>query len=264
MNNLEMEYLYSFVKKECVRSFIINLDLPQFNLEFEEVRYPRYLYENTFRNKLEYLYGYETCIRYIPIDLILPFYLKSKTEIPVEYKMKTELDQIGNNSHQNLYGAEYVKNMYLSGRTVAWQNLDGMKERMRTKLDTLLARIAMNDYKNVQYTFVLSPYSALYWYHIKKGNYRDQFIDFVYYLNQSMEKYDNVRLMFFFNMNEITDLNNYSDISHFCPALTGKVLENIYNPAYELNSSNIDTKVHQLDSLVNVFVEQNKDWLLPI
>lgn len=261
MNNKEMEYLYSFVKKDRVKSFIINLDIPQFNLGFEEVRYPRFLYEGKLQNKLEYLYGYEACIRFIPIDLILPLYLKDKTEIPVDYKMKTELDQIGNSSHQTLYGAEYVKDMYLNGHTVSLQNMDGMKERMRSKLDTLLTTMDINKYKNIQYTFVLSPYSALYWHHTKKSGYNEQFIDFVYYLSQSMEKYENVRLMFFFDMDEITDLNNYSDISHFSPAITNKVLENIYNPIYELNSSNIDTKIHRLDSLVTIFEEQNKDWL---
>jgi len=261
MNNKEMEYLYSFVKKDSVKSFIINLDIPQFNLGFEEVRYPRFLYEGTFQNKIEYMYGYEACIRFIPIDLILPLYLKDKTEIPVEYKMKIELDQIGNSSHQNHYGAGYVKDMYLKGQTVSVQNMNGMEERMRNKLDTLLTTIDMNNYKDIQYTFVLSPYSALYWYHTKKCGYHDQFIDFLYHLNRTMEKCDNVRLMLFFDMDEITDLDNYADISHFNPALTNKVLENIYNPIYELDSSNIDARVHRLDSLVTIFIEQNKDWL---
>lgn len=261
MNNVEMEYLYSFVRKDSVKSFIINLDIPQFNLGFEELRYPRFLYEGTFRNKLEYLYGYETLVRFLPIDLVLPVYLKGKDEVPIEYKMKTDLDKIGNNSHQNHYGAGYVKDMYLSGRTVSVQNLDGMKERMRNKLDTLLGRFAIDGYKNIQYTIVLSPYSALYWHHTKICGYHDQFIDFIYYLNQSLEKYDNVKLMFFFNMDEITDLNNYADISHFSPVVTSKVQENMHNPVYELNSSNIDTKIHQLDSLVRIFEEQNRDWL---
>lgn len=261
MNNEEMKYLYSLVKKDSVKSFIINFDIPQFNLGFEEVRYPRFLYENKPINKLQYLYGYEACIRFLPIDLILPLYLKSKEQIPVEYVMKTEIDQIGNNSYLNYYDAEHVKDLYLSGQTVSIQRLDGMKERMHSKLASLLENMAIDDHKDIQYTIVLSPYSALYWYHTKESGYYDQFIDFIYHLQQSLKAYNNARLMFFFNMNEITDLNNYSDVTHFSPALTDKVLENIYNPEYELNSSNINNKIHQLDSLVNIFVEQNKDWL---
>ncbi|MDR0823587.1 MAG: hypothetical protein LBN74_00710 [Prevotella sp.] len=263
MNNKEMEYLYSFIKKDSLKSIIINIDIPQLNLGFEEVRFPRFLYDNTFLNKMEYLYGYETCVRFMPIDIILPLYLKGKNpeDISPAYKMKTDIDNIGNNSYENEYNAEYVKELYLSGRTVSLQNLDGMRERMRAKLDTLLTCMEINKYKKTEYKFVLSPYSALYWYHTRKNGYYNQFIDFVYYLNKSVEKYDNAKLMFFSDFDEITDLNYYTDISHFNPELSNKVIDNVYNPEYELNSSNIEYKTQRLDSLVNVFTEKNKDWL---
>lgn len=263
MNNEEMKYLYSFVKKDSVKSFIINIDVPQLNLGFEEVRFPKFLYDNTFKNKMEYLYGYETCIRFIPIDIALSLYLKNKDveSLSPTYRMKTDIDQIGNNSHQNIYDADYVKDMYLSGRTVSVQNLEGIHERMHQKLDTLLACMDLDNYKHIEYTFVLSPYSALYWYHTRKEGYYNQFLDFIYYLNESVGKHDNAKLMFFFDLDEILDLNYYTDVSHFNPSLSNKVLDNVYNPEYELNASNIDYKIQRLDSLVNVFVEKNKDWL---
>lgn len=263
MNNEEMKYLYSFVKKDSIKSIIINIDVPQLNLGFEEVRFPRFLYDNTLKNKMEYLYGYETCIRFIPIDVALSLYLKDKDvqEISPTYRMKTDIDQIGNNSHQNIYSADYVKGMYLEGRTVSVQNLEGMSERMRHKLDTLMSSLDLDRYKNVEYTFVLSPYSALYWYHTQKGGYYNQFLEFIYYLNESVEKHNNAKLMFFFDLDEIINLDFYTDVSHFSPALSNKVLDNVYNPEYELNTSNIDSKIQRLDSLVNIFTEKNKDWL---
>lgn len=263
MNNEEMKYFYSFIKKDSLKSLIINIDIPQLNLGFEEVRFPKFLYDNTLKNKLEYLYGYETFIRFIPIDVVIPLYLKNKNleDLPPAYRMKTDIDQIGNNNYENIYDAEHVKNLYLSGITVSMQNMDGMHDRLRNKLDTVLMSINPNNYKHVEYTFVLSPYSALYWYHTQQAGYYDQFRDFVYYINESIEKFGNARLMLFFDMDQITDLNYYTDVSHFSPALSNKVLDNIYNPNYELNSKNIDYKMHRLDSLVNAFVEENKDWL---
>lgn len=261
MNYMEMEYLYSFIKKDQVSSFIINLDIPQFNLPFEEIRYPKYLYDDGILNKLEYLYGYETCIRFTPIDIGLSIYLKDKTDISPEYRMKTNIDEIGNNSLDNIYNGEYVKQLYLNGTGVSFQVQEGMTERMQSRLDSLLSRLEVSKYKSATYTFVLPPYSALYWYHTKKAGYYSQFIDFIHYLEKSIQKYDNARIMFFFDSDEITDLNYYSDISHFSPALSDKILNNIHNEEYLLSSDNINYKIQRLDSLVNSYIEENKDWL---
>ncbi|MFV0536749.1 MAG: hypothetical protein ACK5M3_05165 [Dysgonomonas sp.] len=261
MNCVEMEYIYSLIKKEQVKTFIINIDIPQFNSTFEEVRYPQYLYEDGIVNKLKYLYGYETFVRFTPIDIGLTLYLKDESKITPEYDMKTNIDNVGNTSLDVHYGADYVKQLYLSGWTVSEQLLEDMKSRMQTRLDSMLARMSPDKYPNAEYVFVMPPYSALYWYHAKKQGYYNEFMDFTRYIEYSIRKYNNVRIALFFDMDEITDLNFYADITHFNPAISDKILENIKNPAYELTPSNIDCKLHRVDSLVNVFVEQNKDWL---
>lgn len=132
---------------------------------------------------------------------------------------------------------------------------------METRLDSLLARMEIEKHKDIRYTFVFSSYSALYWYHAKRYNYYEPFMDFVYYFNKSIEKYDNTRIAFFFDRKEITDLNYYSDITHFGPVLSDTILTNVYNPKYELNTQSIDSRMAAVDSLVNSFIEKNKNWL---
>jgi len=261
MNCIEMEYLYSFVKKEKAKTIIINLDITQFNALFEEIRYPRYLYDDGVLNKLQYLYGYETFVRFAPIDIGLTFYLKDKENISPQYEMKTTIDNVGNTSLDGHYSAEHVKSLYLSGWTVSEQPLKNMESRMQNRLDTMLMRIAPDKYKDTNFIFVMPPYSALYWHHTKKMGYYDQFTNFTYYLDTAISKYDNARIAFYFDIEEITDLNYYTDITHFSPAISDKILRNINNPDYTLNSSDIDRRLHQVDSLVSVFAEKNKDWL---
>lgn len=261
MNCVEMEYIYSFIKKEQVKTFIINIDIPQFNAAFEEVRYPKYLYDNGILNKLKYLYGYETFVRFAPIDVGLTFYLKNEKNITPEYDMKTNIDNVGNTSLEVQYGADHVKGLYLSGWSVSEQVLEDMESRMQNRLDSMLARMTPDKYPDAEYIFVMPSYSALYWYHTKQEGYYDQFMSFTRYINKAISKYDNVRIAFFFDINEITNLDYYADITHFNPAISDKILENINNPVYKLDSSNIDYKLHRVDSLVNVFAEQNKDWL---
>lgn len=261
MNCVEMEYIYSVIKKEQVKTFIINIDIPLFNSTFEEVRYPQYLYENGIINKLKYLYGYETFVRFTPIDIGLTLYLNDKSNITPEYDMKTNIDNVGNTSLDVHYGADYVKQLYLSGHTVSDQSLEGMESRMKARLDSLLTRMSPDKYPDAEYIFVMPPYSALYWYHTKQRGYYNEFIEFTHYIEHSISKYKNARIAFFFDIDEITDLNYYADITHFNPVISDKILENINNPAYQLSPSNIDYKLNRVDSLMNVFVGQNKDWL---
>lgn len=261
MNIPEMEYLYSFVNKDSTKEFIINVDIALFNQFGIGNRYPKYLYDDGILNKLKYLYGYETWMQYIPADIGMTLYFKIKKDIPLTYRMKTNIDDIGNNSFDVLYNADNVKAQYLNGISVSPQVMEDMKLRMEETLDSLLTHMEINKHKGVRYTFVFSSYSALYWYHARRYNYYDPFMDFVYYFNKSVEKYDNTRIAFFFDREEITDLNYYSDITHFGPVLSDTILTNVYNPKYELNSQNIDSRMSAVDDLVNSFIEENKNWL---
>lgn len=261
LNIPEMKYLYSFVNKEKTKDFIINIDIALFNQFGIGNRYPRYLYEDGLMNKLKYMYGYETWLQYIPADLGMGLYFKIKKDVPLSYKMKTSIDNIGNNSFDVQYSAGEVKRQYLSGISVSNQILENMKPRMEVALDSLLSSMKIDKYKDINYTFVFSSYSALYWYHAKKNNYYETFMGFIRHFHKNVEKYDNVRIAFFFDREEILDLNYYSDITHFGPALSDTILTNVYNPKYELNSWNMDERISRVDSLVNLFAEENKDWL---
>jgi hypothetical protein len=125
----------------------------------------------------------------------------------------------------------------------------------------MLARISPDKYPNAKFIFVMPPYSALYWYHARQKGYYDNFMNFAHYLNKAVSRYDNARIALFFDIEEVTDLNYYADITHFSPAISDKILENINNPAYNLTLSNIEYKLHRVDSLVSAFTEKNKDWL---
>lgn len=261
MNITEMLYLYSYIRKDDVDNLIINIDLPLFSRMDKSMRYPRYLYEDNILNKLKYLYGYETLIQYVPADIGMTLYFQSGKDIPLSYKMKTDIDNIGSDSFEVEYSAENVKKQYLAGRTVSYQILDSMKYRMHKRLDDVLNAIEIDKNPNIQYTFLFPSYSGLYLYHTQIKGYYREYMDFVYHFRESVEKYENVRIAFFLDRDEIADLNYYSDITHFGPALSDSISVNIFNPTYELNASNIDYKVARVDSLVNSFAEKNKSWL---
>jgi hypothetical protein len=262
LNIPEMEYIYTLINMERAEDFIINVDVPLFNQFGIGNRLPLFLYEDGLLNKLEYLYGYDALIRYIPADLGVTLYFKvTEGDVPIAYKMKTSIDDIGNDSYGMTYSAEEVKRQYINGIAVSPQILDSMEVRMQNTLDSMLVRLDLKKHADKKYTFMFPSYSGLYWYHARKYGYYAGFIDFVRYFTKSVQKYPNARIVFFFDREEITDLNYYSDITHFGPVLSDKISKDIYNPEYELTKTNLEQRIAKTDSLVNVFIEQNRDWL---
>lgn len=262
MNLAEMQLIYSIVCEKGTKNIILNIDMPFFNQAGYSSRYPQYLYEDGILNKLQYLFGYESVIQYTPADIGVSLYFKwKKDKVSPVYIAKTSIDQIGTESYLRTYNADFVKNAYLTNNTVLYQHTDGMEERMKNSLKSFVAGLEIDKHEDVTYTFMFPSYSALYWYHTRINNYYDQFLNFVSDFTQAVEKYDNVRVISFLDRDEILDLNYYGDITHFGPVLSDSIMTNIYNPKYEINSSNVQAMKHKVDSLVNVYAEENKDWL---
>ncbi|NDV79334.1 hypothetical protein [Dysgonomonas sp. 511] len=258
---LEMEHLYSLIDKQKVDRFIICLDLPPLNDREDAIRYPRYLYDDGLLNKLQYLYSYESVVRFLPVDVGVDLYLKNKTHIPDDYEQKTNIDNIGNNFKESFYyNAEQTKTIFSAGITVTPQYLDSMDTFMPARLDSMLSRIAPDKYPDIDYIFILPPYSALYWITAQNRNYYDYFMHFPQYIATRMAMYKNVRLMYFFDIPQVADLENYRDVTHFSPAMTDWMMDNIDNDDYLANSRNIDDKIARTDSIVKAFIKEN-DWI---
>ncbi|WP_029904133.1 hypothetical protein [Prevotella sp. 10(H)] len=262
MNLAEMKLLYSLLNEKTTKNIILNIDMPFFNQEGVVSRYPRYLYEDGILNKMKYMFGYESLIQYLPADLGLELYFKLKdNDVPAEYRMKTDIDQIGTESYAKTYSAEFVKNFYLAGNSVLYQHTQDIEGRMNRSMNNFIEDLELYKHKDVNYTFMFPSYSALYWYHTQRNNYYEYFLGFSAKFTRAMEKYENVRIISFMDIPEINDLNYYGDVTHFSPELADKIMRNIYNPEYEINASNVDSMMQRVDSLVNVFIEENKDWL---
>lgn len=266
LNLKEMEMLYSNIDKSRVNTFIINIDFSLLNKEIhkEEDRFPAYLFGYGLLDRLQYLLAYETSIRYTPVDIGLDLYLKNKKldEIPSKIRNRINIDDIGNFRDEAIYNnVDHLTFEYLYGYAVSYMDTTKMDERMKNNLDSVFSVIDMKNNPQTEYIFILPPYSALYWYHTRINHYYDKFMLFAHVFIRETEKYGNVRVICFYDLDEITDLNNYSDLTHFNPAISNEIVNNIFTHKYDLNSSNINQRLNKLDSMTNTFTEANKDWL---
>ena len=261
----EMKLLYSLIDLKKTNTVIFNFDMIQFNEWLPASRYPSYLYDQNILDKLQYLFAYESTVRFGLADALLTPYMKSHSaeERSQKINIKTSVDDIGSFVHESIYEDEArIKQMYREGRTVSNPSLYQINSRIKENIDILLATLHLEGNKDKQYIFVLPPYSALYWHITKRDGYFYHLTNNIKHLCRMTDKYKNVRIQFFYNLDQITDLNKYSDVTHYDPSISNYILKNLFNDEYRITKENMEQKIKEFDSKIIQYREDNKDWIL--
>lgn len=266
LNLKETKIIDSLIDKSKLKTYIINIDLPPFakDLNKEGNRFPPYLFRSGIIDNVQYLLAYETSVRYTPADIGLGLYLKDKdfSELPKIIQNRISIDNIGNFGDLAIYNnIDGVINEYLYGFAVSAVSPNGLDARMKSNLDYVFSFLDIKNNPEVNFIFVMPPYSALYWFHTRLNDYNANYKKFIHNFIEESEKYSNTKIVCFYDLEEILDLNNYSDLTHFNPAMSDTIVHNIFTNKYVLDSSNVDRRLNKLDSLTNVFTEKNIDWL---
>ena len=259
----EMIFLYSQTHKET-ETYIVSLDMVQFNEWMAPFRYPQYLFSGKFLDKVRYHFAYESVVRYGLTDVVLSPYiaLTDEEDLAPKLKKRYSVENIGNFSLDAVYNnADRIKRMYRNGQTVSQPQQHEMSERMVGNINSMLDKMEIAKNTDKDYIFVLPPYSALYWHITKEGEYYDHMNYGLRYLCEKTATYPNVHIQFFYTLDQVTDLQRYSDVTHFDPETSNYILENIRNKEYTITSENIDIWLNELDSIVTQYEKDNADWL---
>lgn len=74
------------------------------------------------------------------------------------------------------------------------------------------------------------------------------------YVADRLLQYDNVHLFYFQNMEEVTDLNNYADYSHYKPEINRYMVECFANGEHEITSSEeMDLELTKMRGIIDEF-----------
>lgn len=266
LNLSELEVLYSNLDKKKAKTIIINIDFSLFNknLEKETNRFPNYLFGSSIADNLRYLLSYEASIRYTPVDIGLGLYMNniSQEKIPDKINSRISICDIGN--YKDKIICNDTDNLLFKYRVsfgVSYMETDSMDERMDSNLEKVFSNFDLDGNPDIEYIFILPPYSALYWYHTRINNYYTNFMRFAYRFLHETEKHRNARIICFYDIDEITNLDNYIDITHFNLAISDTISKNLLTHKYDLNRYNISQRLDRLNNLTNQFAETYKTKL---
>ena len=183
----------------------LGIDVMTYTGGVDETKYPipEYLYDSNYLNDVQYLYNKDVVLNYILRPLADP----DKTDLATVYQSWWT---------DEYYNIQWVMHNYEPPEAVA--SVTPPEAYIESVDRNLRANIRPYIERNPDTTFYIffPPYSILYWNDVIQENHLEATMAEYRYIADTLLAYDNVRVFFFANQEQIvTDLNNYADYTHY-------------------------------------------------
>ena len=213
-------------KNSSVDAVFFAMDIPVMAADTETVKYerPEYLYDDSLLNDVKYVLNKDVLFQYIFRPIVQG---KGSDLSEIYFSWWTP----------EYYNIQWVMHTYE----------EPPKSDQVITADDVLPTTKANLEKNIlpfveqhpetQFYFFFPPYSILYWHNVMQDNsFEATFAQYQYVADRLLE-YDNVHLFYFQNMEEVTDLNNYADYSHYKPEINKYMVECFNSGEHEIKTS---------------------------
>ena len=202
------------------------MDIPTMTADTEETKYPLpdYLYDKNPLNDVHYVLNKDVLFQYI----LRPLIQGKGSDLSEIYASWWTPDY---------YNIQWVMHTYeeppKSDKVITAEDV----------LPTTGANLEKNilpfvkEHPETEFYFFFPPYSILYWHNLKQDSFYEAAFAQYQFVADELLKYPNVRVFYFQTMEEVTDLNNYADYSHYKPEINRFMVECFSNGEYEIHSS---------------------------
>jgi hypothetical protein len=230
-------------KNSDVKAVFLAMDVPTMTADTDTTKYPlpEYLYDNNIFNDVYYVLNKDVLLQYIMRPMI--------------QRQGSDLSEIYFSWWTpEYYNIQWVMHTYEEPEknpdvVTAQDVLPGTKENLETNI---LPFIKENP--DTEFYIFFPPYSILYWHNVMQENSYDATFAQYQFIADELLKYENVHLYYFQNMEEVTDLNNYADYSHYKPEINKFMVECFSNGDYEINSSEeMAEALSRMKEIINSF-----------
>ncbi|SFC77662.1 hypothetical protein [Butyrivibrio sp. YAB3001] len=238
-------------KGNPVDAVFFALDIPTMAADTETTKYPRpeYLYDDNLFNDVKYVLNKDVVLQYILRPIIQG---KGSDLSEIYFSWWTP----------EYYNIQWVMHTYE----------EPAKNENELPKDALLKNTEDNLDKNIipfieqnpdtQFYIFFPPYSILYWHNIMQENTFEATFAQYQYVADRLLGYENVHLFYFQNMDEVTDLNNYADYSHYKPEINRYMVECFKNGAHQVKSS--EEMADELLKMRDIINEFDFKWLFSV
>lgn len=193
-------------KGDAVTDVFLGIDEMNYSADVKQTKFPipEYLYDKNYLNDVQYIFNKDVFLNYI-----LRAY--------VDQKDKTEWNKIYPMWWQDEHYQKAIVLMYYE---------PAEESDTYVEPDTYISAVEANLSQNIipyieahpdtTFHIFYPPYSILYWYDAIRQQELDAVIEKYRYMTNRLLEYDNVKVYFFQNQEEIIcNLNNYADYTHY-------------------------------------------------
>ena len=212
-------------KNSPVKEVYMALDIPTMTADPGDTKYPlpMYLYDSNYLNDVKYLLNKDVLLEYI----FRPFVQKKGSDLSEIYFSWWTPDY---------YNIQWVMHNYEQPEENPVETpKNGLIERTEVNLSENIVPF-IEDHPDTEFYIFFPPYSILYWNNVMRENTFEATMEQYRYVADRLLQYDNVRLFYFHTMDEVADLNNYADYSHYKPAINKFMVECFKDGNFEINT----------------------------
>ncbi len=230
-------------QKQPMGAVFFAMDIPTMTADTEETKYPLpdYLYDNNLLNDVNYVLNKDVLFQYILRPMI--------------QRKGSDLSEI--------YASWWTPEYYNIQWVMHTYEEPPKSDKVITKEDVLPTTAAnleknilpfVKEHPETEFYFFFPPYSILYWHNLQQENFYEAAYAQYQYVADELLKYPNVRLFYFQTMDEVTDLNNYADYSHYKPEINRFMVECFNNGNYEVKSTEeMEKALRKMQNIVDNF-----------
>ncbi len=213
-------------KTNGVDAVFFAIDIPVMAADTDTVKYPRpeYLYDDNIFNDVKYLLNKDVLFQYI----IRPVVQGKGSDLSEIYYIWWTPEY---------YNIQWVMHTYEEPEKVDEEMAaDTLIPATQENLDVNILPY-VEAHPETEFYFFFPPYSILYWHNVMQENTLEATFTQYQYVADRLLDYDNVHLFYFQDMDEVTDLNNYADYSHYKPEINKYMVECFKKGDHEIKST---------------------------
>ncbi len=236
-------------KTNDVKAVFLGLDITTMTADTEEIKYPlpMYLYDKNPINDVEYLWNKDVLLEYI----FRPLIQNEPSNLSEIYASWWTDDY---------YNIQWVMQGYEAPEPVSEEmDEDLLIPQTKKNLEVNILPFIKEHPETTFYVF-MPPYSILYWNNVITENQLAATMNQYQFAAETLLSYDNVRLFYFQNMEEVvTDLNNYADYTHYKPEINRYMTECFASGEHEVTTS--EQFSEELDKMKQIIYSFDFDGL---
>lgn len=223
-----------------------------------EQRFPAYLMDSSPLNDYRYFWGYETWMRFIPLDLALLAADRLGVSLPQRFQDARSIDKMGEWAYRCTFGKEQVLETYAASGNGGASNVD-MTAMGADPMAQCQAFLQSLDWSQGNVVLFFPPYSALYWYEIMQSGELENYFAVKRYFLAQLSAYGNVTVFDFQGADFTADLDNYMDMTHFSPQISDLLVRCFASGEYRLTPGQTGADEEQIRQNIQTLLAENPE-----